>query len=223
MTGPGAQRRRRPRHALAGGNPRRPAPYRRAGRTAAGGDGRQQEQARVIHSLRRTFPARGGAPMKIAGIDTFTLRIPTVKPIALDLPEHRLVVTRIHTDAGPEGLGYSLVFGGGGSEAVEAYARRLAELLIGEDPCSSAGCGTRCTAPTAASGAWASPATRSPRWTSGSGISRARRPACRSPSSGARRRTAWTPTAAAAGAPTRSTTSSARASATRPRAAATTR
>jgi len=72
--------------------------------------------------------------MKITGIDTFTLRVPTVKPIALDLPEHHLVVTRIRTDSGPEGLGYSLVFGGGGSEAVEAYARRLATLLIGEDP-----------------------------------------------------------------------------------------
>jgi D-arabinonate dehydratase len=72
--------------------------------------------------------------MKITAIDTFTLRVPTVKPIALDLPEHRLVVTRVHSDAGSEGLGYSLVFGGSGSEAVEAYARRLAELLIGEDP-----------------------------------------------------------------------------------------
>ena len=72
--------------------------------------------------------------MKITAIDTFTLRVPTAKPIALDLPEHRLVVTRIHTDAGSEGLGYSLVFGGSGSEAVEAYARRLAELLISEDP-----------------------------------------------------------------------------------------
>jgi L-alanine-DL-glutamate epimerase-like enolase superfamily enzyme len=72
--------------------------------------------------------------MKIIGIDTFTLRVPTAKPIALDFPEHRLVVTRIHTDSGPQGLGYSLVFGGAGSEAVEAYCRRLAELLVGEDP-----------------------------------------------------------------------------------------
>ena len=72
--------------------------------------------------------------MKITGIDTFTLRVPTARPIALDLPEHHLVVTRIHSDSGPEGLGYSLVFGGGGSEAVEAYARRLATLLIGENP-----------------------------------------------------------------------------------------
>jgi L-alanine-DL-glutamate epimerase-like enolase superfamily enzyme len=72
--------------------------------------------------------------MKIIGIDTFTLRVPTAKPIALDFPEHRLVVTRIHTDSGPEGLGYSLVFGGSGSEAVEAYCRRLSSLLLGEDP-----------------------------------------------------------------------------------------
>jgi len=43
--------------------------------------------------------------MKITAIDTFTLRVPTAKPIALDLPEHRLVVTRVHSDAGSEGLG----------------------------------------------------------------------------------------------------------------------
>src|SRR5919204_5542355 len=72
--------------------------------------------------------------MKISAIDTFTLRIPTVKPIALDLPEHRLVVARVHTDGAVDGLGYSLVFGGAGSEAVEAYTRRLAALLVGEDP-----------------------------------------------------------------------------------------
>src|SRR2546427_4785232 len=72
--------------------------------------------------------------MKIPAIDTFTLRIPTQKPIALDLPEHRLVVTRVRSDAGLDGLGYSLVFGGAGSEAVDAYARRLATLLGGEDP-----------------------------------------------------------------------------------------
>ena len=72
--------------------------------------------------------------MKIDAIDTFTLRIPTSEPIALDFPEHRLVVARIHTDGGLNGLGYALVFGGDGSEAVEAYARRLGALLVGEDP-----------------------------------------------------------------------------------------
>src|SRR5260370_40803644 len=75
-----------------------------------------------------------GAPMKIVAIDTFTLRIPTVKPIALDLPEHRLLVTRIHSDSGPEGLGYSLVFGGAGPEGIEASARRFSGLLICEGP-----------------------------------------------------------------------------------------
>src|SRR5437773_11479508 len=69
--------------------------------------------------------------MKITAIDTFTLRIPTQKAIALDLPEHRLVVTRIQTDADTDGLGYALVFGGAGSEPAEAYARRLATLLVG--------------------------------------------------------------------------------------------
>ena len=77
--------------------------------------------------------------MKITGVDAFTLSVPTVKPIALDLPEHRLVVARVRTDADLEGLGYTLVFGGGGSEAVEAYVRRLATILIGQDPTMVAG------------------------------------------------------------------------------------
>src|SRR5687768_11529021 len=74
------------------------------------------------------------APMKITSVDAFTLRIPTRKPIALDFPEHRLVVALVHTDEGLDGLGYALVFGGGGSEAVEAYTKRLAGMLVGEDP-----------------------------------------------------------------------------------------
>jgi L-alanine-DL-glutamate epimerase-like enolase superfamily enzyme len=72
--------------------------------------------------------------MKVTAIDTFTLRIPTTRPIALDFPEHRLVVARVRTDDGADGLGYALVFGGAGSEAVEAYTRRLSALLVGEDP-----------------------------------------------------------------------------------------
>src|SRR5438132_14221886 len=73
--------------------------------------------------------------MKITGIESFVLKIPTRKPIALDYPEHRLVVAEIRTDAGLTGLGYSLVFGGAGSEAVHAYLdTRLAPVLIGEDP-----------------------------------------------------------------------------------------
>src|SRR5688500_3796151 len=74
------------------------------------------------------------APMKITSVDAFTLRIPTRKPIALDFPEHRLVVALVHTDEGLDGLGYALVVGGGGSEAVEAYTKRVASMLVGEDP-----------------------------------------------------------------------------------------
>ncbi len=73
--------------------------------------------------------------MKVTRVESFVLRIPTVKPIALQYPEHRLVVARVHTDDGPTGLGYSLVFGGGGSEAIHVYLEtRLVPMLIGEDP-----------------------------------------------------------------------------------------
>src|SRR5215471_17584000 len=73
------------------------------------GSGGRRARGRVSFVV---HPPRRGAAMKIVGVDTFTLRVPTVKPIALDLPEHRLVVARIHSDSGPEGLGYTLVFGG---------------------------------------------------------------------------------------------------------------
>jgi L-alanine-DL-glutamate epimerase-like enolase superfamily enzyme len=73
--------------------------------------------------------------MKITGIESFVLGIPTRKPMALELPEHRMVVVRIGTDEDLEGLGYSLAFGGGGAEAIQVYLEtRLAPLLLGEDP-----------------------------------------------------------------------------------------
>ena len=73
--------------------------------------------------------------MKITAVEIFTLRVPTPHPISLEFPEHRLVCAKIRTDEGLTGFGYSLVFGGGGAEAVQAYAEtRLKPLLIGEDP-----------------------------------------------------------------------------------------
>src|SRR5256885_13638827 len=73
--------------------------------------------------------------MKIVAIDSFVLTVPTPKPMALQYPQHKLVVAEISTDEGIAGLGYSLVFGGGGAEAVHAYLdTRLAPALIGEDP-----------------------------------------------------------------------------------------
>jgi L-alanine-DL-glutamate epimerase-like enolase superfamily enzyme len=73
--------------------------------------------------------------MKVTRVESFVLRIPTPNPIALQYPEHRLVVARVFTDDGPTGLGYSLVFGGGGAEAIHVYlATRLAPMIVGEDP-----------------------------------------------------------------------------------------
>jgi L-alanine-DL-glutamate epimerase-like enolase superfamily enzyme len=73
--------------------------------------------------------------MKITAIDTALLTVPTPKPMALQYPQHKLVVAEIATDEGVRGLGYSLVFNGGGAEAVLAYLEtRLKPALLGEDP-----------------------------------------------------------------------------------------
>jgi L-alanine-DL-glutamate epimerase-like enolase superfamily enzyme len=73
--------------------------------------------------------------MKITAVDSCVLTVPTPKPIALEFQHHKIVVAQIATDEGITGLGYSLVFGGGGAEAVQVYlATRLTPLLVGEDP-----------------------------------------------------------------------------------------
>src|SRR5215216_5947065 len=73
--------------------------------------------------------------MKITAIDSFILRVPNQKPIALEFPEQKLVVALIRTDDGATGLGYSLAMGGGGAEAIHVYLEtRLKPLLIGQDP-----------------------------------------------------------------------------------------
>jgi L-alanine-DL-glutamate epimerase-like enolase superfamily enzyme len=72
--------------------------------------------------------------MKITSIDTSLLTVPTPRPMSTEFPHHKLVVADIATDEGLRGLGYSLVFGGGGAEAVLAYLdARLKTLLLGED------------------------------------------------------------------------------------------
>jgi len=73
--------------------------------------------------------------MKITAIDACVLTVPTSKQMALEFPSHKLVIAEIATDEGLRGLGYSLVFGGGGAESVLTYLdTRLKPLLIGEDP-----------------------------------------------------------------------------------------
>src|SRR5256885_3481034 len=73
--------------------------------------------------------------MKITGIDSVVLRLPSPKPMSLEFADHRMVAAFIATDEGVEGFGYTLAFGGGGAEAMQVYLEtRLKPLLIGEDP-----------------------------------------------------------------------------------------
>src|SRR5499433_4289483 len=73
--------------------------------------------------------------MKVTSIDSAVLTVPTVKPVALEFAEHRLVAALIHTDEGVDGLGYTLAFGGGGAESIQVYLEtRLKPLVLGEDP-----------------------------------------------------------------------------------------
>jgi L-alanine-DL-glutamate epimerase-like enolase superfamily enzyme len=73
--------------------------------------------------------------MKITAIDTCVLTVPTRHQMLLQFPHHKLVVAQLSTDQGIQGLGYSLVFNGGGAEAVHTYLEtRLKPALLGEDP-----------------------------------------------------------------------------------------
>jgi D-arabinonate dehydratase len=73
--------------------------------------------------------------MKVTGVESAVLTVPTAKPIALEFSHHKLVTAHITTDAGVTGFGYSLAFGGGGAEAIKVYLdTRLAPLLVGQDP-----------------------------------------------------------------------------------------
>jgi L-alanine-DL-glutamate epimerase-like enolase superfamily enzyme len=71
----------------------------------------------------------------ITAVDTLLLRVPTSRPIALEFTAVVVVAARVRTDQGVTGLGYSLVFGGAGAEAIASYLEtRLAPLVVGEDP-----------------------------------------------------------------------------------------
>lgn len=73
--------------------------------------------------------------MKITAIKTSTLKVPNEPPVSTYYPAVGYVVTRIETDAGIEGLGYTMLMGGMGAEAVRAYLEHnLIPLLIGENP-----------------------------------------------------------------------------------------
>src|SRR5512145_3561766 len=123
-----------PRRPLAGPPPRG-AGFARRPHARVRGPGASLRASRYPSGCARA-PARPRmTSMKISAVDTAVLRIPTRKPIALDFPHHSLVVAHVRTDEGVTGLGYTLAFGGGGVESIQAYlGTRLAPLLVGQDP-----------------------------------------------------------------------------------------
>ena len=73
--------------------------------------------------------------MKITAIKTSIHEVPNSPPVSAYYAANTYIVARIETDEGLEGLGYTMLIGGGGSKAVHAYMEEsLIPLLIGEDP-----------------------------------------------------------------------------------------
>lgn len=75
--------------------------------------------------------------MKVTGIQTEILRIPEDDPLA-DMPEERgrlrpVVLLRIKTDAGLEGIGLTL-WGGSMTGSLRTAVDELGALIVGEDP-----------------------------------------------------------------------------------------
>lgn len=73
--------------------------------------------------------------MKITNVTTATLNVPNGPPVNEYYGANTYVVARIETDAGVEGLGYTMLVGGMGSRAVRAYLEEsLVPLVVGRDP-----------------------------------------------------------------------------------------
>ena len=75
--------------------------------------------------------------MKLTAIQTHILRIPEDDPLA-DMPEERgrlrpIVIVRVQTDAGIEGIGLTL-WGGAMTGALRTAIDELGALAINEDP-----------------------------------------------------------------------------------------
>src|SRR6266568_4772738 len=86
----------------------------------------------------RTIPAtKGGTDMKITGYESAILNITEDDPLA-NMPEEAgrkrpIVILRLRTDAGIEGIGVTL-WGGDLTGSLRAAVEALAALTIGEDP-----------------------------------------------------------------------------------------
>ena len=73
--------------------------------------------------------------MKITSIETSTVHVPNGPPVSAYYAGNTYVVARIRTDAGIEGLGYTMLVGGMGARTVRAYLEEsLVPLVVGRDP-----------------------------------------------------------------------------------------
>ena len=73
--------------------------------------------------------------MKITEIITSTMTVPNGPPVNAYYGANTYVVARIRTDTGLEGLGYTMLVGGMGANAVRAYLEEsLVPLVTGRDP-----------------------------------------------------------------------------------------
>jgi L-alanine-DL-glutamate epimerase-like enolase superfamily enzyme len=73
--------------------------------------------------------------MKITGIDVSTMDVPNGPPVNTYYAKNTYVVARIQTDAGIEGLGYTMLVGGMGASSVRAYLEdSIVPLIVGRDP-----------------------------------------------------------------------------------------
>jgi L-alanine-DL-glutamate epimerase-like enolase superfamily enzyme len=73
--------------------------------------------------------------MKITNIETSLLEVPNGPPVNAYYAGNTYVVTRIQTDEGIEGLGYTMLVGGMGAKTVCAYLEEsIVPLVVGMDP-----------------------------------------------------------------------------------------
>ena len=73
--------------------------------------------------------------MKITGVTISTMAVPNGPPVNTYYAANTYIVTRIETDAGIEGLGYTMLVGGMGAGSVRAYLEEnILPLVIGADP-----------------------------------------------------------------------------------------
>jgi L-alanine-DL-glutamate epimerase-like enolase superfamily enzyme len=73
--------------------------------------------------------------MKITGVTISTIKVPNGPPVNTYYAANTYIVTRIETDAGIEGLGYTMLVGGMGAGSVRAYLEEnILPLVIGADP-----------------------------------------------------------------------------------------